>query len=143
MSKREDVLSAILQLVKDALPSADVGRNLDEPESIPPGGRGNIFDGDLTLLDVDLSPLTYNYEHNIPVDLLCYETAVLTREQVLDAMLEAIGQAVEGDRTLGGLCDWLDLEPVNTENAAQSGAVPAKAGLFAFVAAYSTPNPLL
>ncbi len=45
-SRREAVLDAIKTLVASALPAAEVKRNLDKPERIPPGGLVILRDGD-------------------------------------------------------------------------------------------------
>lgn len=107
-SKRETVLAAVKALVAAALPGADVKRNLAKAERIPPGGLVVIRDGDPGEPEVSLSPLTYLYSHRIPLEIAAYESPTLAREQVLDAMTGAIGAAVREDRTLGGLCDFVD-----------------------------------
>ena len=104
-SKRETVLAAVKSLVAAALPGAEVKRNLAKAERIPPGGLVVIRDGDPGEPEVSLSPLTYLYSHRIPLEIVAYESATLSREQVLDAMTGVIGAAVMANRTLGGLCD--------------------------------------
>lgn len=99
-SKRETVLAAVKALVAAALPGAEVKRNLAKAERIPPGGLVVIRDGDPGDPEVSLSPLTYLYSHRIPLEIAAYESATLTREQVLDAMLGATGAAVIANRTL-------------------------------------------
>ncbi len=86
-SKRETVLGAVKALVASALPGAEVKRNLAKPERIPPGGLVVIRDGDPGEPDVTLSPVSYLYTHRIPVEIAAFESATLTREEVLDGML--------------------------------------------------------
>jgi hypothetical protein len=141
-SKREQVLDAVKALLSSALPNADVRRNLAKPERIPPGGLVVIRDGDPGDPEVMLSPLTYVYTHRIPIELAAYETSSQTPEQVLDEMLGAIGVAVSGDRTLGGLCDFIEAQAPATDDVETAGARAGRWADAAIVAVYGTPDPL-
>src|SRR5690606_29629534 len=92
-SRREQVIEAVKALVVSALPNAEVKRNLDKPERIPPGGLVIVRDGDPGEPDVLLSPLVYVYEHRVPIEVAAFASASLSREQALDQMLSAIGTA--------------------------------------------------
>ncbi|OJU25730.1 MAG: hypothetical protein BGN91_00815 [Nitrobacter sp. 62-13] len=141
-SRREQVLDAIRALVTSALPNADVKRNLAKPERIPPGGLAIIRDGDPGEPEVILSPLVYVYSHRIPIELAAYETSSETRERVLDAMLGAIGSAVVSNRTLGGLCDFIEAEAPATDDIETAGARAGRWADMVIVAIYGTPDPL-
>ncbi len=141
-SKREQVLDAIKSLLSSALPNADVRRNLAKPERIPPGGLAVIRDGDPGEPEVMLSPLVYVYSHRIPIELAAYETSSQSPEQVLDEMLGAIGVAVSGDRTLGGLCDFIEAQAPSTDDVETAGARSGRWADAAIVAVYGTPDPL-
>jgi hypothetical protein len=141
-SKREQVLDAIKSLLSSALPNADVRRNLAKPERIPPGGLVVIRDGDPGEPEVMLSPLVYVYSHRIPIELAAYETSSQSPEQVLDEMLGAIGVAVSGDRTLGGLCDFIEAQAPSTDDVETAGARSGRWADAAIVAVYGTPDPL-
>jgi hypothetical protein len=141
-SKRETVLAAVRSLVAAALPSAEVKRNLAKAERIPPGGLVVIRDGDPGEPEVSLSPLTYLYSHRIPLEIAAYESATLTREQVLDGMLGAIGAAIMANRTLGGLCDWIEAEAPVTEDIEALGALPGRFADLAILVVYATSDPL-
>ncbi len=141
-SKRETVLAAVTSMVAAALPGAEVKRNLAKAERIPPGGLVVIRDGDPGEPEVSLSPLTYLYSHRIPLEIAAYENATLTREQVLDATLGAIGAAVTANRTLGGLCDWIETQAPVTEDIEASGALPGRFADLAILAVYATNDPL-
>ncbi len=142
MSKREQVLDAVKALVAAALPDADVKRNLAKAERLPPGGLIIVRDGDAGEPEVMLSPLTYIYTHRIPIEVAACETSSKTREQVLDEMLGAIGTAVTGDRTLGGLCDFIETEAPATDDVETAGARPGRWADAAIVAVYATTDPL-
>lgn len=140
-SHREKVLNALKALIKAALPNADVARNGDE-DRIGPGGSANIHDGDPGEPDVLLSPLSYTYSHRIPVDVATYESPTKSREAVLDEMLAAVGLAIEADRTLGGLCEWLEPEAPITDDADPFGSQPLRWTSLGVLAVYTTKNPL-
>jgi hypothetical protein len=141
-SKRETVLAAVKSLVAAALPGAEVKRNLVKAERIPPGGLVVLRDGDPGEPEVSLSPLTYLYSHRIPLEIAAYESATLTREQVVDVMLGAIGTAVMANRTLGGLCDWIEAEAPVTDDIEALGALPGRFANLAILAVYATTDPL-
>jgi|SRR5581483_516928 len=141
-SRREQVLDAIKTLVATALPSAEVKRNLDKPERIPPGGLVIIRDGDPGEPEVLLSPLTYVYAHRVPVEIAAFSSGMLTREQALDQMLSAIGAAVAADRTLGGLCDFIEPEAPTSDDLETAGAISGRWADTAIIANYAISNPL-
>jgi hypothetical protein len=141
-SRREDVLEAVRALIAAALPGAKVERNAAKPERIPAGGLVIIRDGDPGDPEVTLSPLTYIYTHRIPIEIAVLPAALLTREQALDATLVAIGEAVEADRTLGGLCDFLEPEAPSTDDLEATGTVAGRWADAVLVATYATANPL-
>lgn len=141
-SKREQVIDAVKALIVAALPLAEVKRNLDKPERIPLGGLVIVRDGDPGEPEVLLSPLSYTYSHRIVLELAAYAVDPLTREQALDAMLSSIGAAVMADRTLGGLCLFLETEAPSSDNLETAGAASARWAEAAIVATYTTSNPL-
>ena len=141
-SKRETVLGAVKALVASALPGAEVKRNLAKPERIPPGGLVVIRDGDPGEPDVTLSPVSYLYTHRIPVEIAAFESATLTREQVLDGMLAAIGAAIIANRRLGGLVDWIEAEAPSSEDIETTGSQAGRFADVVIVATYATADPL-
>ena len=141
-SKRETVLAAVETLIQTALPHADIARNRTKAKSVGPGGTVLIEDGEPGDPEVDLCPLNYTYSHRIPLTIGAYESASLTPEQVLDTMQQAIGAAVAADRTLGGLCEWLEPEAPDSFALDVVGAVSGRWSTPAIIAVYSTPNPL-
>lgn len=145
MSRALDVRTAIKALIAAALPGASV-RGLDadaaKPDRIPPGGLVVVRPGDPGPATIDLSPLTYNYDHAIPVEISGYASVARTPLEVIDDMLVAIGIAIAANRTLGGLCLWLDAEAPAIDDITAEGA-PAGAGAdLIIIASYVTTNPL-
>lgn len=145
MSKRVEVLEAVKALVAAALPGAVVkGMSADEakPETVGAGGMVIVRSGEPGPAQVDLSPPAYNFDHAIPIEVAAFQSGALTSQQATDAMLTAIGEAIEADRFLGGLCHWLDADaPTDGETDAR-GARAIGWAEFAIVASYSTSNPL-
>lgn len=141
-SKREAVLAALRALIAGALPAAEVKRNLAKAERVPPGGLVVVRDGEPGEPETTLSPLTYHFEHRVVVEVAAHEAAGTPRELVLDAMLRAVGAAIAADRTLGGLCDWIEAEAPATDDAEVLGSAPVRFALLTIVAAYATTDPL-
>lgn len=146
MSKRLDVLLAVRQLIEAALPAARV-LGLDGAEAppaiIPATGMVVVRTGDPGEPEYTFSPLTYFYDHRIPIEVSALRGADITSEAALDVMLMAIGAAVDADRTLGGLCDWLDTTSAGTEDIyPEGGGQPPRGADLMIIASYSTSNPL-
>jgi hypothetical protein len=140
-SKREQVLDAIVDLIAAAVPEAKVERNLAKPDRIPSGGLVIIRDGDPGEPEVTLSPLTYVFSHRVPIEVAVHQ-ASNPREQALDAILGRIGLEVAANRTLWGLCDFLEAEAPATADVETAGALPGRWADAAIVAVYGTPDPL-
>lgn len=141
-SKREQVAEAIKVMLATALPGADVARNDEKARRIGPGGLALLHDGDPGEADVTLSPLSYTWSHAFELEVFAYESATKSRSEVLDDMLRPIGAAVAADRTLGGLCEWLDAAAPAPEDVGLPGQEPARSVQLTLTAIYTTTNPL-
>lgn len=139
MSHRLEVLRALIMVVATALPTAEVvGLDSDEdvPTRVRAGGRVVVRAGDPGDPEIDLSPLTYNWTHRIPLEV------IMADEDALDAALVSIDTAIGVDRQLGGLCEWLEAEAPSTQNVRAEGAAGARGALLSLVATYATSSPL-
>lgn len=141
-SVREQVIDAVVTKIQATFPQATVLRNSAKPEGIGLHGLVVVRDGDPGDPEITMSPLTYIYEHRIPVEIAVNPSRAEDAESTLDDMLVLLGRAVEADRTLGGLCDFVDTEAPATEAIEATGAVAARWGDAAVVAIYATSNPL-
>jgi hypothetical protein len=141
-SRREEVVQAVLQLVRDALPNAEVERDAPWPQRAQPGGLVIVRDGDPGPAEECFSPRSYTYRHEIEVEVFGPEGAA-DRHEVLDSMLVALGGAVAADPSLGGLCDWFEVAgaPSPDDVTTQNGQ-PVRAATVALTAEYTTTNPL-
>jgi hypothetical protein len=59
-----------------------------------------------------------------------------------DDLISAIGTALEADRTLGGLCDWVEPEAPASVDLPIEGAAALKAAVITVVLHYTTTGPL-
>jgi hypothetical protein len=135
----------VLALVAAALPGVEVlGLTAEaaKPSRIPAGGRAVLREGDPGDPEVDLSPLTYNYTHAIPIELDANKTAAKEAPEIIDDMLVAIGTAVAANRTLGGLCHFIDAGLPSVDDANAEGARSGSATTLIITAHYTTTNPL-
>ena len=54
-----------------------------------------------------LSPLRYHYQHRAEIEAV---VPGADRDAAFDTLTASIGAALVADRTLGGLCDWVEAE---------------------------------
>ncbi len=141
-SKREQVIQAVVALIQAAIPEAEMARNSGKPEKVGKDPLAIVNDGDPGEPEVTLCPTTYLYEHRIPVAFAASRTRALTPDAVMDAILVRLGQAIEADRTLGGLCDYLDAEAPAADVIEAQGAQTARFAEVGLIAVYATTNPL-
>lgn len=134
MSKREDVLSALLA----ALPAGTL-RGEVVPERVPTGGLLILRDGEPGEPEVTFSPLRYHYRHRAEIEAVVQGAA---RNAAFDTLLTSIGVAIVADRTLGGLCDWVEAEAPRPVDLAVEGAASLKAAVIGIILHYSTTDPL-
>ena len=139
ISIRETILAALhVQLQTLAAP---VLRGDVLPERIPPTGLIILRDGKPGEPEVTLSPLTYFYEHRAELEVVIQ--AGTGRDALFDALTAEIGAVLAADRTLGGLCDWVEAEAPEPVDLPIEGAAALKAAVIAIVLHYATPDPLI
>lgn len=135
---REIVLAALLARL---LPLAALTlRDEVLPERIPVAGLIILRDGQPGEPDVTLSPLRYHYQHRAELEVVVQ--APNGRASVFDTLIAAIGTALEADRTLGGLCDWVEPEAPAPVDLPIEGAAALKAAVITVVLHYTTTGPL-
>ena len=134
---RETILSALYARLS-ALPATAL-RGGVLPERVPAAGLLILRDGEPGDPEVTLSPLRYHYQHRAEIETVVQGA---TRDAAFDTLCASIGAAVAADRTLGGLCDWIEAEAPRTVDLAVEGAASLKAALIQVVLHYSTADPL-
>lgn len=110
------------------------------PERIPAAGLIILRDGQPGEPEVTLSPLRYHYQHRAEFEVVVQ--APNGRATAFDSLIAAIGAALDADRTLGGLCDWVEPEAAASVDLPVEGAAALKAAVITVVLHYTTTGPL-
>jgi hypothetical protein len=142
MTKQMQVLLAVKALVVAALPGATIvgfDKDADKPPRIGPGGCVVGHPGDQGDPEVDLSPLTYNWSHQIPLEVIGPNGE---GGDILDAMLETLADAIAADPFLGGLCDYFGIAAADFNDRSTEALPSTNWATLPLVAEYSTNNAL-
>jgi hypothetical protein len=134
---RETILAALHTLLGTLPATALRGDAL--PERVPPSGLLILRDGEPGEPEVTLSPLRYHYQHRAEIEAVVQGPG---RDAVFDTLCASIGAALAADRTLGGLCDWVEAEAPRPVDLAVEGAASLKAAVIPVILHYSTADPL-
>ena len=110
------------------------------PERIPAAGLITLRDGQPGEPEVTLSPLRYHYQHRAELEVVVQ--APNGRASAFDDLITTIGTALEADRTLGGICDWVEPEAPASVDLLVEGAAALKAAVVTVVLHYTTNGPL-
>ena len=135
---RETILAALLERLQTLV--ATVLRDEILPERIPPAGLIILRDGQPGEPEVTLSPLRYHYQHRAELEVIVQTSG--NRATAFDTLIAAIGTVLAIDRTLGGLCDWVEAEAPASVDLPVDGAVSLKAAVVTVVLHYTTADPL-
>jgi hypothetical protein len=135
---RETVLQALHSLLQTQ--PVPVLRGEVLPERVPAAGLLILRDGDPGDPAVTLSPLRYHYQHRAELEAVVQ--AGTGRDAAFDSLTAGVGTALAADRTLGGLCDWVEAEAPKPVDLAVDGASTLKAAVIPIVLHYATTDPL-
>ena len=135
---RETILAALYARLQPL--AAFTLRDEVLPERIPATGLIILRDGQPGEPDVTLSPLRYHYQHRAELEVVIL--ASTGRASAFDGLIASIGAALEADRTLGGLCDWVEPEAPASVDLPIEGAAALKAAVITIVLHYTTTGPL-
>ena len=136
---RETILTALADLLS-TIPHVPVLRGDVLPERIPPPGLMILRDGSPGEPGVTLSPLTYHFQHRAELEVIVQSAT--DRDAIFDALLAQIGAVIAADRTLRGLCDWLEPEAAEPVDLPVEGAASLKAGIIPIILHYATSDAL-
>jgi hypothetical protein len=134
---RETILAALHTLLQTLPATALRGDVL--PERVPAAGLLILRDGEPGEPEVTLSPLRYQYQHRAEIEAVVQGAA---RDTAFDTLCSSIGVAIAADRTLGGLCDWIEAEAPRPVDLPVEGAASIKAAVIPVILHYSTADPL-
>jgi len=137
---RETILHTLLATLQTV--PATVLRSELLPERVPAGGLVILRDGEPGEPEVTLSPLRYHYEHRAELEVVMQGKTPAERDAAFDTLVSDIGSALSADRTLGGLCDWVEAEAPRPVDLPVEGAASLKAAVVPVILHYTTADPL-
>jgi hypothetical protein len=136
-TRRETILTA-LHARLSALPATAL-RGEVLPERVPTEGLLILRDGEPGEPEVTLSPLPTTTSTAPRSRRSCRAPH---RDTAFDTLTASIGAALAADRTLGGLCDWVEAEAPRPVDLPVEGAASLKAAVVPVVLHYSTADQL-
>jgi hypothetical protein len=134
---RETILAALHSLLQ-ALPATAL-RGEVLPERVPAAGILILRDGEPGDPGVTLSPLRYHYQHRAEIEAVVQGA---DRDAAFAALCASVGAVISADRTLGGLCDWVEAEAPRPVDLPVEGAASLKAAVIPVILHYSTLDAL-
>lgn len=134
---RETILTALHARLSALSATALRGEVL--PERVPGAGLLILRDGEPGEPEITLSPLRYHYQHRAEVEAVVQGA---DRDAAFDTLIVGIGAAIAADRTLGGLCDWVEAEAPHPVDLPVEGAAALKAAVIPVILHYTTTDPL-
>jgi len=137
---RETILSA-LHTALQTIPGAVVQRGEVLPERVPAGGFVILRDGDPGEPEVTLSPLRHHWQHQAEVEIIVQDKDASLRAALFDVLVEQINGVLVADRTLGGLCDWIEPGAPAPADLPIEGGQALKAAVLPITLIYTTTAP--
>ena len=138
MPTSREIILAALHARLSALPATALRGDV-LPERVPAAGLLILRDGEPGEPDVTLSPLRYHYQHRAEIEAVVQGSA---RDAAFDTLCASVGAAIAADRTLGGICDWVEAEAPRPVDLAIDVAASLKAAVIPVILHYSTADPL-
>lgn len=138
LTTSEAVLTALFAAL-DGMTGPEVKRNATLPDAATASGLVILRDGEPGEPEVTLSPLSYDFEHEALIEVFVQGA---DNDSLFDGVKTKIGLAIAADRTLGGLCDWVEAMAPTTEDLAFYAATSIKAATIPVRLHYSTSDPL-
>jgi hypothetical protein len=138
VTQRETILAALTELLR-TIPEVTALRGEALPERIPSAGLLILRDGAPGEPTVTLSPLSYHYQHRAEIEAVVQGA---NRDVTFDALCASIGATLANDRTLDGLCEWVEAEAPQPVDLPIEGSASLKAAVIQVILHYSTTDPL-
>jgi hypothetical protein len=136
---RETILTALADLLR-TIPHVPVLRGEVLPERVPSVGLMILRDGTPGEPGVTLSPLMYHYQHRAELEVIVQSAT--DRDTLFDVLTAQIGAVIAADRTLGGLCDWVEPDAPDPVDLPIEGGSSLKAAVLPVILHYATADPL-
>ena len=109
---------------------------------MPAEGLIIVRDGNPGEPEITLSPTRYHYQHRAEIEVFVQQAGQLERDQALDTLLQAIGEILTLNLTLGSVVDYLHIGTPEFLSETTEGAPTIKAAVVPIILEYSTLNPL-
>ncbi len=139
MTPRETILTALADLLR-TVPHVPVLRGEVLPERIPASGIMILRDGNPGEPGITLSPLMYHYQHRAELEVIVQSGTA--RDALFDSLGAQISAVISADRTLRGLCDWIEAEAPEPVDLPVEGAAAIKAAVVPIILHYATSDAL-
>lgn len=136
-TSRETILTTLHARLSSL--AATVLRGEVLPERVPAEGLLILRDGEPGEHKVTLSPLRYHFQHRAEIEAVVQGA---DRDDAFDTLTARIGAKLAADRTLGGLCDWVEAEAPRPVDLPVEGAASLKAAVIPVVLHYTMADPL-
>ena len=136
---RETILTALADLLR-TIPHVPVLRGEVLPERVQSVGLMILRDGSPSEPGVTLSPLTYHFQHRAELEVFVQSDK--ERDGLFDVLIAQISAVIAADRTLRGLCDWVEPEAPEPVDLPVAGGSSLKAAVVPLVLHYATADPL-
>lgn len=140
-SQHEQVTVAFGALLTAALAAAKVERDAPWPVRPAPGGQVIYRDGEQGDPEESFSPHQFTWRRELEAEVFGPQGSD-GRHELLDGMLTTIDAAIEADRSLGGLCAWLEVSSVVRDDVATDNGQPVRAARLTVTAEYTTSSRL-
>lgn len=138
-SKLETILTAF-HAALSAGTTATVLRGEVLPTEVSRDGLVILRDGDPGEPEHTFSPQRWYYEHRAVVEIFVPGTA--DRDTLFDELRMEIGAVITTNRTLGGVCDWIEAEAPEPTDLPFDGADTIKAASIPVIVHFWTADPL-
>lgn len=136
----ETIMQALEARLRTELP-CEVQRGGASPQRVPAAGLLVLRDGEPGEPETTLSPLTWHYAHRAEAEIYAAGEPA-SRQARFDALRLALGAAIASDRTLGGLCDWVEAEAAASDELGVEGGLTVTAAAIPIRLHYATTDPL-
>lgn len=139
ITRRETVLKALHEALLAVPGSVTVLRNAVLPERIPDAGLLILRDGTPGRPEVTLSPLRWHWQHRAELEVFLRGGDL---DDKFDAFTAGIGTVLASDRTLGGICNWIEAEAPEPADLPVEGATTIRAAALVVTLHYTTADAL-
>ena len=115
------------------VPAATVKREPDKPIELTAAGAVLLFDGDGQVEEESLSPRTWHWRWVAEIEIRAIGP---NRRTTADELLSALSDLVAADRSMGGMIDYAEIEPLTDVGEEPTEGAPTERQALVAVALY-------